>query len=1573
MKTTKKIISMLMAVMMVVTMLPLTAFAATTNNETDAAVVDLKAAITAYEEKMDGTVYTNMSAAYTAYVNANAAIDAYVYGDASIDLATYKNALTTATANMGTVTDPAATATANSRDVDDAISSDYAKMLLYSSKPKDSVYDEGEGNKRNVRFQMYYPANTICLYDGETAPRIPVFAFWYYDQTGFSSRKVYSLFPTDMATTGSPAADSTEFKLQEEWHGNLNIGTGDWTSAWAGGDRCAGYENSKGLTATSTGANRAKWNRLANYMDYVGGGTGFSNGYKKVNLGWYAYTGKNSSDNLYNHYMTGNTDTGNIYLIDYKSHKAAYATRSGELFKVADSKQGGLAALIAAYDAAVEAANNLVNVTPETVVSMSQALVDTQNGIANAVVTTDDSRYDDLRKAINDKKSTYNSTTSDKYTTTSWNAFVAAYDDAKNLMANLTTTGYTNAADAKTKADTLNAVELVVNFTPANAEILENTVDDALVAINNKGVFTSASYSASNLETNVPKAQAEVWGSVESYKDKASLVDSSKQDTVDAWVVTIGEGVASLIVDTDEVVYYGYSMNSAIAYAQTFTASDYSNYETVALAVQNAQKFDTKVISDTSDTSSFRSGIVQAKIDEYVKLTQDIVDAIVALRPSFTNMNDGQVINTAMGDLSITLGSDSGKYYRVGYNYPATTTIFKTTHAVNTVSLNNSTITFYEDNTNQSKCGAGYLDSINVDGTVSGDMGELTSNYDDNDHSLSDPSAYPGKLSMSQTVDGLTYKLSLGKSSSISGSGIYALNKTSFDGYGRDLTGNVVNDASFDFTDSLLNTSGSSAGATGPNGSVAALNGTIKLSASTVADLPGRVATKRPVMTSVSYADKKFSALVRWSYPGAAARVYYGYTTNSAVYTQTLNVIDISGLIDLTNTCATFTRDNYTTTSWNAFLEALKNAKGDMAYADMTPEDVLAECQTRYDNLMSAKGALVEAASNTSIDDALVQAAEIKRAVDNGETRYSTDSYNAFLTARQEAIDAINGTYSDDACLDLTKTDYQSTIDAIAKKVTDAIAALVSMADFTNLIKAASTAIDSYVYSTDDLQALADLLSGLNYLNLSADQKALVEGDKQSEIDAETAKINNAIAALTAAKKADASTLLAAKAKVDAQYNDPDAWDGIADIKAFIDSMTDDENMYSPVTIYGATVYGVNYTQDNVDAAVTTALEGVKPQEYTVTVIDETGNQKTAKYPYGTAVNITSISGKAVDWYYAYTSNTATNTEKYYTTSANIKFVVKGNTTLRTVPKTSTEGNYKVTYVSSLNSNKVLAVDYITASAGKVSSIPEQPSVPYYKSAGYTLNGAEFTTSTPITSDVTVVANYTAISSAPTYTISYANPADDFKVTDYTLSYNEEITFTRDDAKYWIRFNSEEDRTLWLNGNSEGLDHNVYYTVFYGTTYTFRAHEDVYLASLSQEDLDFDLENGFISSQDVLNAPAVRGAENIVYASDKFSMISTYTLPDEYTLVETGVLFSKDATRSGLTFNDVDSRTVYRLKSSQHTKGNQYVVSIVSTKIATGTQMVYMPYLIYADSNGKQHVVYADSDIQITYSPNVAY
>lgn len=1575
MKMTKKFISVFLAVMMVVTMIPMSVFAATTNNASDADAVALKNAMTAYETAMDGTVYKNMAPAYNAYVAANKAYDAYVYGDASITLSTYTSNLTSATSTMtastwsynGFTTKTGTWPASNGTMPSDA----YANLAYCGAADTDALAAKTDtsGNAKKMTLWARLTPSTM-IYDGITTPALPIMVV--PSGTKNVSRYVYSVALTD--------DDGGSLSLKGNWIGVANSGD-NWDYSYQyqnGGERLSTSSTSTTLSvqiSNKSGWAWEQWNRPEGDTNIVRFNGSFADGVylKEITPTLTMYAGSTSAV-TFTDIIQGGALSQKVYVVNYKAVLDAINNNKSKLALGSNYSQGGASALMEAFDAATSFDFSTYFSTSNDYSGCASAIGTIVSKFNSATVTQDSANYAALRTAMNDSKTTYNSTASDKYTTESWSNFTTAYDAAKGMMANLLTTGYNDAAGAKTKADALNTARnsLVVNFVPADTTVVENTIDDALVAINNESLFTAESFTASGLATNTPQAQAAIWGSTASYKDAASVVDSTQQDMVDAWVVTIGEGIADLYISKDGVVYYGYSMNSAIEYAQSLTASDYSNYETVSVAIQNAQSFNTKVLDDTVDTSTLTSGIVKAKLDEYIELTSAIIDAVRNLKASFAKMPDGQLANTTTGTLSFSLGANhsDGKYYTVTYDYPAASTIFKTTHSVATVALDNATISFNEPKSNQTKLGAAYLDSINIDSTISSDVGEIVNNYDDRDHSMSDPSAYPGKLSMSQTVDGLSYKLALGNNSAIDGSGIFAIAKTDFNGYGRDLSGNIVTDTTFDFTESLLNTNGRSAGATGPNGSIVALDGTAKVSATTSVELAGRVATKRPVMTTISYENKNFSALIRFSYPGAAARVYYGYTANGTSYTQTVNVIDISGLIDLTNTCDAFTRANYTTTSWNSFVAALSAAKGDMDYANMTDAEILAECQSRYDNLMNAKSALVEAANNNSIDSALSEAAAVKRAVDNGETRYSTASYNAFLTARQEAINAINGTYSDDACLDLIKTDCQAAIDAIAQSLLDAIANLVGMADFTALHNAAATAIDSYVYSVDDLQAFANLLNGLHYLNLSADEKALVEGEKQAEINAETTQITNAIAALKAATPIDNNALLAAKARVDAQYNDPDAWNGVVEIKQYIDNMAKEENMYSPVTIYGATVYGLNYTQDNIDIIVDNALEGVTPQEYTVTVIDENNHTKTATYPYGTAVDITSISGEAVDWYYAYTSNTATNSEKYYTTSPNIKFVVKGDTTLRTVPKTSTEGNYKVTYVSSLNTNKVIAVDYISASAGTVSSLPSQPAVPYYKSTGYTLNGAAFTTSTAITGDVTVIANYTAISSAPTYTITYVNPAEEYSVTEYTAAYNDEMTFTRADAKYWIRFNSEEDLNIWRDGNPS--DHYLEYVVFYGSTYTFRAHEDVFIASLSADDLSYDEGANFIDTT-LLNTPAVRGAGDIVYSSGKFSMIGTYTLSDDYTLVEAGVLFSKDGSKTGLTFGDVDSRTVYRLKSSQHTKGNQFVISIVSTNIATGTNMVYMPYLIYADSSGNQHIVYADSDIQFTYSPNVSY
>lgn len=70
----KKVLAMFLAALMLVTAIPFASFAA------DDPLSDLKASINQYVTKMDGSVFTNMSAAYDAYITAQKYADAYEYG-----------------------------------------------------------------------------------------------------------------------------------------------------------------------------------------------------------------------------------------------------------------------------------------------------------------------------------------------------------------------------------------------------------------------------------------------------------------------------------------------------------------------------------------------------------------------------------------------------------------------------------------------------------------------------------------------------------------------------------------------------------------------------------------------------------------------------------------------------------------------------------------------------------------------------------------------------------------------------------------------------------------------------------------------------------------------------------------------------------------------------------------------------------------------------------------------------------------------------------------------------------------------------------------------------------------------------------------------------------------------------------------------------------------------------------------------------------------------------------------------------------------------------------------------------
>lgn len=1594
MKLTKKIISVFLVVLMAVSTMPMTAFASLDSLDSvdvmgDAASTALMETIEEYEAKMDGTLYTNMSAAYTAYVEANQAYDTYVYGEVSMDLSTYQANLEAATEAMQPWSYNGITSATGTWPVEStAVKTDevYRNLLYCGSADTDyvNVTTNTAGEEKQMQLQVRFTPSTM-LYDGITTPRMPVMALF----TGKSgkNRYVYSCVLTDDDGNSLYLVDSA-WKGLVEWGANWDYG-GCRYDASAGKDRVGiSSESSAYNVQVSQKKTLNNWSKPEGDTNVIEYNTVFADGvyYKEITPTFMMYAGS-TSDFTNTDIIQGGASSQKIYVINYKAALDAIASNKSKLALLnGNFRQGGAATVLAGFDkiTSLDTATYF-NSTTNDYAGCANTIKAGVEGI-NAAVTEDSANYAKLRSAMAKTNATFNSTSSDKYTTSSWNAFSTAYVQAQALMSNLVTTGYAvKATDAGTKAETLLSTfdALEVNFTPADASALQTAIDDASYAISYSSLFTADSYSASALATNIPAAKVAIWGNEDSYGDAASLVDSSKQNIVDAWADTINDGIAKLVISKDAAVGSArdYSMNSIIEYAGTFTPADYSNYVDVTNAITAANNFDTAVVGPTTDTS--KGTLVQDKVTEYEQAVRDILLAINSLKASFAKIPDGQVANSQSNKISLTLGADhdDGKYYTVSYEYPTETVVFRTTHKAGVFTLPDSKISFDESTSNNDSLGAGYLDSINIDSSITNETPEISVATDDKDHSMSNPGAYPGKLTNSITINNLNYIMQLGNNSSLEGSGIFGIKQSpgfSDYGYGIDLSGNIVTDSSFDFTGSLGSTNGTSSGSTGPKGSIAAYNGITAVSATTCMTIPGGTTTVRPKLVTANY-DDNFSAVVKWGYKGTFNK-YYGYATNGVAYNQVIRIVDISGLIDLINEFNEKEQGDYTNASWANFVECLKSASSDMDYANMTYEEIVKECQNRYDVLIQAEKDLVLSANNDSIEAALVQAAEIKSAVDAGTTKYSTESYSAFLTARQEAIDAINGIYSDTACSDLVKTEYQDAIDAIANKLLDAIANLVSMADFTQLIAAASTAIDSYVYSTDDLKALADLINGLPYLNLSAEEKGLTEATAQSAIDAETTQINSAVSSLASASIVDASALQAAKQKIDQAFEDPDAWDGLASVKEYIDSMTEQDNLYTPVTIYGATVYGVNATQSALDNVVTKALSETKPQKYTVTVIDVDGKETTSTHDYGELINIDSngvlhndgdsIDAEKVAWYYSYKSNTAENKEKYYTTSKNIKFVVKGNTTLRIVPATGNESYHKVTYVSSLNTSKVIAVDYVSAADGKVSALPTQPTMPYYTAKGYTLDGATFTTETAVTSDITVVANYEAITTAaPTYTITYTDSDLDFDVQENEYEYNDEITWSRDDALYWVQFNSEDDFNTWCNGEPADDGHALYTVVFYGESYTFRVHEDAFFTSLTQDDFNFDVSEG-ISTTDIIGVPSVKLDDELVYSSNKFSMISTFSLSDDYTFVESGLLVS--LTKQGLKFADVDGSSVMRLKSSQRTAGNQYVISIASSKFTSGQSVNAIPYFIYADSTGEQHIVYGNEQ-HFTYSPNVSY
>ena len=1201
----KKILAIVLSALMVVTTLPFTAVTALAD---DAAITAYNSAVDAYLAKMNGTVYTTMGTAYAAYVDANEAYDAYVYGQGTASaLTSATNALVTATNNLDadhTWTRSVATASVYSRDSDTAIGANYAKNILYADR-QDTLIDENSSNTKNVRVQIQYGANNVLMYDGTNDILFPVAVFYYYDQTGFSSRKMFTMYPSNGDNSQLPN-DSSEFKLQGQWNGKMDYGTADWNYAYQQSDRIPGYEKASGLTPDGApGGNRNKWNYFANYMKYVGGASGFTDGLKTVQPSWYAFTGYSSSNNRVDHYLN---NAGNIYIIDYATALSAINTKT-YLAQVANYKSNGLAAYFNAYDdLTVDVASYNYGSNPATTAANVASSLNTAAATVNATTNPDgDAGYTAMRAAITASKATYAEGNDDGYyNATLWATFKSAYEAARDNMTNLTTNGYSTNAAAQTLADRLNTAynNLVNSVQNVDTTALEAAIDDAEYAIANSVYFTSASLTNADLQNVVDTAKIAVWTSVDKYKSLRAKSQTT-EDTVNAQLALVKAAVLKLVINKDYGTPSagGYSATTVVAHAQdtsVYTPTDYANWNTVEEAINTVTTFDPAITAYVDNCS-------QVKINAYINVVRGVIVALNDLKDAFSKMGNGELITEGTMQSAVSIEgtpetTGAGVTWRTNFWGFDNSIVFRTTHAADYLTLPDSYFSFW-DGTDNSSC-YGALDTMNIDDTCEW-VNQITSGGNGDNESVSDDmiNQYGFAGGFVAQNDGTNLKsgrLVLGKVAGRPGTGVFAnasqISTARYNVYAVESNGRWITTAATDastnyyvdtvddenyyqtdmtqmLTDFDNKDDTSNDGNHGAWGALYAQKGTTHFKSSTslyVVQENSNTLTKNTKLSidNYTFTNKNFGATYFWKYnsAGTFGYTYHGYRHDYTQYNRTVQVVNVADLFRLINQVenAGYVENEYTNASWSAYTNALAAAKADMDYSGKTAEWVLSQCQTRYDNLWAAKEALVKAADRSALIAARDAVKDVYDAGQQSETYggpWSDESWSAFANYYQDEVVAkLNGIYSasgvrDYAYFDSTgtaKSAAQQDIEARAARVVELKDALESNADFTPLddaVAALRTKVNSGNYTTASIANCNTALQAIEYFwYTDAQRKAVFASAAADQAIADAAAAvtaaGNQLVAVDADVVTSAEDITTAVQDILSETNkDPDAYD----------------------------------------------------------------------------------------------------------------------------------------------------------------------------------------------------------------------------------------------------------------------------------------------------------------------------------------------------------------------------------------------------------------------------------------------
>lgn len=1558
----------------------------------------------------------------------------------------------------------------------------------------------------NFRVQLYYP-NTILLYDGsETGTRMPVMLMGKNNDTSggaFKStqRFIFRCYPTtDGAAKFNEGAEfvgndgaflSLSKKLNDSqyaWKGaeaskNLNFDSARSDSYRIGASSDEKFTSYKFNNTLWNGQRRGCWCPYATgfMVDNTGfeyqigqqykGGDGI--GIMEVATKW-AYYGSgdasksDSSNDTVRGYMGSDKLKHHIYVVNYKA--IVDATKNADtrqrLANVSSYKEGGLSSVISALSQATSFDVN--SVTIDNINAKNKEITKfIDDAKAQPTADVDMNSYAKLQSEILTSKKIYvrGNTDNKNYTAESWATFETAYNNAVNTISgfyNKTADTYGIVTkDANTLYTTLEQARkaLVLNKTVVDTTVLEYAIDNADAILGNMQYFVDSTVDEPALRKLISDAKIAIWGKESDYGFDPSKIDDSEvnrakvADYLDKIVVEVNKAVIDI---TAVVPEYNYNINTAIEAGKGYesTKDQYGNYNVLASAVTTAEQY-----RDAIPTINARiENQVSVAIKNYISIVNAIGDAIAALRPSFrlietgTMAQNGTVITTDFA----AARSDNFRYH---WNHPTDRIYFITDPNEYNAAIN-TTWTAYNAQTGDDF--ETILDSINVNGDTSTESGELTSGY-------TTGWGWPSEFSMPQSQINLL-KGNLGlvvPGMTVTWNNFKVTKRSGAQGLGIDAAGNVVsNDAmDTDFTNVLAVTEGLSRrpGGIMAKSGEAIFSNTVNFKIPSTAD-KALIAENKPSAVSARLDSNSLGLnmglVFMWRYTGTVFNNWTGYSYARNMYDLDIGFVNVSTLFRLIDKyedpAFLATANNYTTKSWNDLLAAVANGKGDMDYGNMTYEQIVTECDTRYNNILTAQRNLTAPASNARLKEIYNKAKDV---YDNKKATVKPSCWDSFALAYEAAASKYNNEYSDLNVRNYDESE-QDAIDAVAQKLEDAFNALIYVADFTpvdNAVKELAASVASYKYTAESIRNLQAALDSLTYYSKTKEERATLYTDLKDlngevnslgteltisqGINREAKQKIPALKSLLVEDKLDPGALESAKTDAKVKKNDPDAYD-----QAKIDEALNKLNAYEKVTLATESIYGAKYTsQDALDADVQAALEGIKLNIYTINI----NGAKYGEFEYGEEITVPSNDGK-VDWYYESTSPTSSTAKKYMTTDDAITFVVKGNTDL-TTKKASNTQTYKVTYVNGINSIPY-AVDYVPA--GSSITVGTQygtantytvPQVAYYEFTKYTVNGNEVASGStlPINANTVITANYNAPNpQAGEYQVTVLNlsmmgPRHKNDPTITGLHYNDELSFTkgaaegegyygknlyydktcyatgspvtetveqlnagrlntdkikREDVYAWLEINPTDldawltawkGNKFWSTTNTYNWNKGVEYfrqanakVVAYGTDYTFRVSKPntVLLAVTKTEytKLQEDTFTGFYNKENPYdeNGASVTTQDRLVISDGKFSMVSTFALPEGARMVETGILYSattgskKMFEGGAYTLGNVSpANNLIRIKSTAHTVGNQYVCSLthksLKGKKVSEVPMKWVAYMVY-EKDGKKITTYSE-------------